>query len=285
MKIGLRLYGTDPDGLIEVARTAEDLGYESLWRGEHLVVPESFGSAYPFAAGAPFRADDPMLDAIGVFSFVAGVTERIRLATGIYLLALRHPVVTARAVVTLDVLSKGRAILGVGAGWLAEEFDLLGVDFDRRGALMSEHLATMKELWTSPTPSLPAAAGQRHEVRFEPKPVQRPHPPVVVGGETPAAIRRAAREGDGWYGHDLTVERVEALRATIDRERAAVGRTSPFEITIRARADLTVDAVRRYADAGVDRIVLEIGSLATIDPREDLAVVEAFADAVVRSVS
>lgn len=260
MKIGVPLFFVRPERMAAVARRAEALGFESVWVPEHLVFPTAFASRYPYTADGvpPVTVDMPLLDPLMILAHLAAVTSRVRLGTNVYVLPLRHPIVTARLAVTLDVLSQGRLSLGIGVGWLAEEFRAVGVDFETRGGRTREAVRVMKALFTEAEPSFRGRYFTFDAVRFEPKPVQRPHPPFLFGGESEAALRRAAALGDGWYGvgHDpaSAATRVRQLRAL----RAESGRASaPFECTVsHAGGTLDRDTVRRYADAGIDRVVV-----------------------------
>lgn len=280
MLYGTRIYGADPGLLIRKARTAEELGFESLWRGDHLLLPAAIAERYPHAAGGrpPFSADAPVLDVLTVLAFLAQATSSIRLATGVLVLPLREPVAVARAVGTLDVLSRGRITLGVGAGWLKEEFAFCGQDFPTRNDRLDEAIALLRALWAQAEihhdgPAYPIAAA-----RFEPKPAQPGGPPIVGGGESQRALRRAALMCDGWYGHladDATAaQRVAHLRGL----RRSHGLTAPFEITVRVAPDATRDDIARLADVGVDRVVAEIGSFDEPMGLADLEAMERFAD-------
>jgi len=257
VKVGIPLFMVRPEQLVPVARRAEELGFESVWVAEHLVFPTRIASQYPYAAAPPINPATPLLDPLIVLAQVAAVTSTIRIGTNIYLLPLRHPLATARMGVTLDVLSGGRFSFGVGAGWLAEEFAAAGVDFARRGALTRECVRALRALWTQDEVEFHGKAFSFGPVRFEPKPVQKPHPPILIGGESDAALKRAAELGDGWYGVKHTPESVGAVIAKLDAMRAAAGRADqPFEITISPNAtDLDRDALARFADAGVHRVV------------------------------
>lgn len=239
-----------------VAAHAEGLGFESVWLPEHVVFPPQIRSRYPYAeSGAPVRTDTPLLDPLVLLAHVAAKTATIRLGTNVYLPALRHPIVSARMVVTLDVLSGGRVTLGVGAGWLEEEFTALGVDFASRGARLRECVRAWRILWQEEAPSFSGKFFSFGPVVFEPKPKQRPGPPILFGGETEAALRRAAALGDGWYGVRHTPgsarAQVEKLRIFLDREGRA---GEPFEITV-SSGPLTRRECDRFAEAGVHRVV------------------------------
>jgi probable F420-dependent oxidoreductase len=260
MKVGVPLFFLRPDHMAGVARRAESLGFESVWVPEHLVFPPKFASKYPYSADGvpPVTTDMPLLDPLMILAHLAAVTSTIRLGTNVYVLPLRHPIVTARLAVTLDVLSRGRLSLGIGVGWLAEEFRAVGVDFDTRGGRTREAVRVMKTLFTESEPSFRGRHFAFDPVKFEPKPVQKPHPPFIFGGETDAALRRAAALGDGWYGVGHDPETAAGQVTKLRTLRADAGRSNaPFEYTVSHKGGmLDRDTVRRYEDAGVDRVVV-----------------------------
>ncbi|MEY2436590.1 MAG: hypothetical protein QOF97_1426, partial [Acidimicrobiaceae bacterium] len=194
IKLGVALGRLNPAFFVDVTEEADRLGYESVWLPEHLVFPVVM-------AGSPFAGDDhppvppstPVFDAFAYLSYLAGRTQQIRLATHVYNLGLRHPFVAARAIATLDIVSGGRAIAGVGASWLAEEWTAVGLDFATRGRRLDEALEVCRRLWTEEVVEHHGEFFDFDPVMFEPKPVQRPHPPIVVGGESKPALRRAAQ--------------------------------------------------------------------------------------------
>ena len=260
MKIGVPLFFLRPDHMATVARRAEALGFESVWVPEHLVFPPAFASKYPYSADGvpPVTTDMPLLDPLMILAHLAAVTSKIRLGTNVYILPLRHPIVTARLAVTLDVLSQGRLSLGIGVGWLAEEFRAVGVDFESRAGRTREAVRVMKALFSEATPLFRGRHFTFDPIKFEPKPIQKPHPPFIFGGETDAALRRAAALGDGWYGvgHDpkTAAAQVTKLRALLEDAGRA---TASFEYTVsHAGGTLDRNTVRGYEDAGVDRIVV-----------------------------
>jgi probable F420-dependent oxidoreductase len=262
MKFGIAFANVGPFGLPEhalhLARTAEACGFESLWTVEHVVVPAGYQSRYPYGASGrmPGPEDASIPDPLTWLAFVAGATQRVRLATGIVILPQRHPVYLAKEVATLDVLSRGRAILGIGVGWLREEFEVVGVPFEERGARTDEACAALRALW-SPGPRAFEGKFQRWApVHSNPKPVQPGGPPIVVGGHTRAAARRAARVGDGWFPVQYEAETFAALHAELREECARVGR-DPAAIEITTGFPQTdLDAVRRAQDVGVSRLVI-----------------------------
>lgn len=218
MHIGICLpnYGraSSPEAIRAVAQAAEDLGFDSLWTTDHILVPEAHYEPY----GRIFETWTTL-------SHVAGLTQRIRLGTSILLLGLRNPVLVAKQAATLDQLSGGRLILGIGAGWLAREFENLGASFRRRIRFLEEGIALMRALWNNPRPRFHGRFFHIEDAVFEPLPVQPGGPPIWIGGNTEAAVRRAARLGDGWHPVGLDPE---TLRERIARLREwAGGRSIP----------------------------------------------------------
>lgn len=219
-----------PEALISLAQRAEDLGYDSVWVSDHIILPREVSSFYPYSPDgvATFTPDQPYYEPIATLNFLAGCTHRVRLGTHVLILPYRNPVLTAKMLATLDVLSRGRVILGAGVGWMEEEFRALGLsNFAQRGAVTNEYLRLFKELWTSREPEF---HGEHYDVAgagFLPKPVQQPHPPIWVGGHTGPALRRAAELGDGWMPIGLRPPAVlepEELAAKIARLRTLTRR-------------------------------------------------------------
>jgi probable F420-dependent oxidoreductase len=284
MKFATFMMQTQPSALASIARKAEELGFESLWIPEHIILPVEYKSPYPYSSSGrmPAPPDAPLHDPMIALAFVAGITTKIRLATGIFVLPIRNPFATAKAVASLDVLSGGRFIFGVGIGWLEEEFNAVGMNFKDRALRTREYLALMKELWTSTDPVYKGKTVSIEGFRFMPKPAQRPHPPIVFGGHTEPALRRTARLGDGWYG---IAESIDGIRTTIaqlrDHERQA-NRTTPLEITISPRIGkpLTPDVVKQFAEMGVSRIIVAAGP----STKEQIAGLERFRDEVMAKV-
>jgi probable F420-dependent oxidoreductase len=259
IKIGIPLFMLRPQQMAPLAQRAEQLGFESVWVAEHLVFPTQIHSRYPYSAEGvpPINPATPLLDPLLLLMQVAAVTERIRLGTNVYILPLRHPLTVARMAMTLDLLSNGRLTFGIGLGWLAEEFAAVGIDFASRGGRTREYVRALRVLWTESEPSFAGRYVSFGPLKFEPKPVQRPHPPIVFGGESAAALRRAAALGDGWYGVGHTAA---SARAQVERLRTLLddaGRSDqPFEVTVsHAGGELSADDVARYAEAGVHRVV------------------------------
>jgi probable F420-dependent oxidoreductase len=254
IKLGVALGRLNPAFFVDVTEEADRLGYESVWLPEHLVFPVVM-------AGSPFAGDDhppvppstPVFDAFAYLSYLAGRTQQIRLATHVYNLGLRHPFIAARAIATLDIVSGGRAIAGVGASWLAEEWTAVGLDFATRGRRLDEALEVCRRLWTEEVVEHHGEFFDFDPVMFEPKPVQRPHPPIVVGGESKPALRRAAQYGGGWVGMAHTLDSVVGPVTELARLRAEGA--PPVEVTVGGPIE-SRDDLRRWEDAGVDRIIV-----------------------------
>ena len=189
------------EAYMQVAQAAERAGFAFLSVNDHLVVPGNLGSAYPYTQGGAWAAAEHghCFDQLATLAFLAGCTSRLRLLTSVMVVPHRPPIATAKMLATIDVLSGGRLILGVGAGWMREEFALLGAPFAERGAVTDEYLEAFKALWTQARPAYAGKHVKFADLIFEPKPMQKPHPPIWVGGESLAALRRTVRLGDAWY--------------------------------------------------------------------------------------
>jgi probable F420-dependent oxidoreductase len=240
----------DPALQRRVAVVAEEAGFESIWTGEHVAMPIRDNPV-------PAPPETPFLDSIVALTRVAALTERVRLGTGVLVLPHHNPVLLAKALVSLDVVSGGRLIAGFAGGYVEAEFRALGVDFRRRGAITDDSLAAIRALWTEREPRHAGRFARFDGIRFEPKPVQRPHPPIVIGGQAPAALARAAAHGDGWYGFALTVERCAEFVRELARLRAASARAAePLEISLTTFEPLTPELVAQAEVAGIDRLIV-----------------------------
>jgi probable F420-dependent oxidoreductase len=239
----------DPAAAAEVGVLAERLGYDSLWAGEHVVLPS------PRVVPSPMEPEEPILDPLVALAHLAARTERIRLGTGVIVLPQRNPIVLAKQVASLDVVSGGRLILGVGVAYLEPEMRAIGVPMERRGARSDEYLAAMRALWEEDAPSYRGEYVAFEGVDAHPRPAQRPLP-VVVGGHTRAAHRRAARSADGWYGFMVGLramaEQRELMRAAIDE----AGRERPLHVSVTPARRLAPDVVEAYAELGVERLIV-----------------------------
>jgi probable F420-dependent oxidoreductase len=256
MKLGFHGFGVgvsaDVAVAARVARHAEELGYESLWTAEHVVLPS------PQVPPSPAPPEVPFLDPAGVLCYAAAVTERIRLATGIIILPQRNPLVLAKELATVDVLSKGRLVFGVGVGYLEPEFAALGVPFVDKGPRTDEYLEAIRVLWTEPKPAYSGRFVSFSGIDAQPRPVQKPHPPIVIGGHSPGAFRRAVRYGNGWYGFFRSVDDTRQCLAGLAAAAREVERPSALgrlEISVTPRLGFTLDDAKGYAELGVDRLI------------------------------
>ena len=257
MKFALSLGVLNPTAWVAFTEEADRLGFDSVWLPEHLVLPVDMGgSPHDGQDHPPIPPELPVFDALVYLASLAARTERIRFGTQVYNIGLRHPFSTARAVTTLDVVSGGRFDFGVGASWLRAEWEAVGLDFDTRGARVDECLEVCRRLWSEPVVEHHGAFFDVPPVRFEPKPVQRPWPPLHIGGDGPAALRRAATVGDGWIPMNTPRADIPARGARLAELRARAGRDGRTEVTL--GSDITVPAdVERYAEAGVDRVFVK----------------------------
>jgi probable F420-dependent oxidoreductase len=191
-----------PDSIATMSRCGEEMGFDFLSVSDHVIIPARVGTPYPYSETGEYAgaAVGSYLEQLATLSFVAGQTSTLRLLSAVLVLPHRSPVLTAKILATIDVLSMGRLIVGCGVGWMREEFEPIGAPpFDERGAVGDEYIRAFKELWTSDDPSFEGKYCRFSDITFLPKPVQRPHPPIWIGGESPPALRRAARLGDAWY--------------------------------------------------------------------------------------
>ena len=257
MRFGVALGALNPHFHLECADAAERLGFESVWLPEHLVLPVVMArSPRPGEEHPPVPADTPVFDAFTYLAFVAARTTTIRLGTHVYNIGLRHPFVSARAVATLDVLSGGRCEFGIGASWLEQEWLAAGLDFTTRGRRVDEIIGVAKRLWSEPTVEHHGEFFDFEAVAFEPKPVQKPWPPILVGRESTAALRRAAQLADGWIGMGHTAESAAApIGQLLEFRRAAGLATDGFQICLGARIESRSD-VERFEALGVTRLIV-----------------------------
>ncbi len=247
----------DPELAIGLAQLAEELGFESLWTVEHVVVPSGYASPYPYSADGRMPGGDrvAIADPLIWLAFVAAATTRIRLATGILILPQRNPLVLAKEVASLDRLSGGRVDLGIGVGWLREEFDALGVPFERRGARTDEYIDVMRRLWREPSTTFSGEFTQFGELNSYPKAARPEGVPIHIGGHSDAAARRAGRTGDGFFpgrgeGQGL-VDLLDTMRAT-----ATEAGRDPAAIEVTAGGSLDLESIKRAADLGVARYTI-----------------------------
>src|SRR5262245_1183065 len=256
MKIGLFAINfglcADPDAMVRVARAAEEAELESLWTGEHVVLPD------PQAPPSPAGPRTPFLDPSVALAYLAAATDRIRLGTGIIILPQRNPVELAKELASVDVVSRGRLLFGLGAGYLEPEFRALGANYEERGAVTDEAIDVLRVLWTQEKPSFSGRYFRFAGIDAHPRPVQRPHPPIVVGGMSRPAARRAVARGNGWYGFFTNPELTARSLGWI-REAVAAGQRpedlGPLEISVTPPPPITLDLVKQYEELGVHRLI------------------------------
>ncbi|MFT6580848.1 MAG: putative F420-dependent oxidoreductase [Alphaproteobacteria bacterium] len=258
MKFGLRYCNTGrythAKNAVELVQAGEEAGFESAWTIDHVIVPEGHESAYPYSTDGRMAGDTfnmPIPDPLIWMSYIAAATSKINLATGILILPQRNPVVTAKQVATLDQMSGGRVLLGIGVGWLEEEFKAMAQPFADRGRRTDEYVAVMRELWSADKPNFDGEFIQFENAHCQPQPVNR-SVPIIVGGHSKLAARRAGRLGDGFFpAREAPMELIELARQTA----AENGRDpAALEITVSLPNDL--DEIETLAKAGVDRILV-----------------------------
>ncbi len=256
-----------------MAQAAEAHGLDSVWTGEHVVLPD------PQVPPSPVPPETPFLDPAVALAFIAAGTRTIRLGTGIIILPQRNPLVLAKELASVDVVSGGRLIFGLGIGYLKPEFDALGIPFADKGARSVEYLQAILAVWMQPRPAYHGRFVAFGGIQAFPRPLQQPHPPIVIGGATPHAFRRAVAHANGWFGFALDVEATARCIAGLQAASRDVQRPpalGPLEISIVPAGKLDGDAVRRFADLGVHRLILyrparsEAEVLATVQRAADL---------------
>ena len=318
MKYGFTLPGrgplATPERLGILARKGEEFGFDALLTGDHILVPRTINSPYPYTETGEFpgSGSGESMEQLTLLSFLAGQTSKIRLVTSVIIVPHRNPLVAAKALATLDVLSGGRLVVGVGVGWMREEFEALGLPpFEERGVVTDEYIRVYKELWTEDNPSYSGKYVSFDNIDFLPKPVQKPHPPIWVGGESRPALRRTAELADGWYplGSNPTfpmgtpeqlkagLERLASYAKMFDRDPAEIEtiyRTHQFELKKSADsssgrlpfvggANQIAGDIRQYQDMGVGSLVLDfLRQTENLD--EVLGRMEQFADQVFSKV-
>lgn len=272
-----------PEALETLVRRGETLGFASVMIADHVVFPAVIHSKYPYTVNGVFPGGGDALEQLALMAFIAGKTTALRLVTSVMILPHRNPVVTAKTLATIDVLSRGRVTVGVGVGWLREEFQALGApDFDRRGAVSDEYLRIFKVLWTQSPASFAGKFYRFEAVRCLPQPVQKPHPPIWIGGHSRAALRRVARFGDGWHpvganpAVPLTPAELRPLLDELHRLTEGEGR-DPSALTISYKAPVydagrpgaeASGAERRPFSGNAERVAEDIATYARLGVRE-----------------
>ena len=288
MKFGLRYCNTgryvDPAKAVALVQAGEEAGFESAFTVEHTVVPDGYQSAYPYSPDGKMAGgvnDIPLPDPLIWMAYVAGRTSRIRLATGILILPQHNPVITAKQVATLDVMSGGRVMLGIGVGWLKEEFEALGAPFEARGRRTDEYIAAMRELWSAERPSFQGEFVQFEGAYCRPQPVNG-SVPILIGGHSKAAARRAGRLGDGYF----PARGADAEMISLVRQAAAEAGRDPDAVEITASMPEDEAEIEGLARLGVKRLLVPVTGMAGLPtairgPEEALAwrdTIEKYAD-------
>ena len=286
MKFGIHYsigVNADPqaDDYIRVAQKAEELGYHSLWLGDHIVIPEKIEAAYPYsadgAAGFPRRA--PFPDPFVLLGGLALATSRILLGTSVIVIPYRNPLAVAKAVATVDLLSHGRFQFGVGVGWLKEEFDALGEDFTRRARQTREYLHIMKAVWQAEPASFSGEFLTFSDIHNVPLPVQKPHPPIIFGGESLPALKRVADLGDGWQPGTASLKvlskSVPQLQALMTERGRDYADLSVSALSAAGPLLRKPEVIPQLGELGVRELIL---FMTAADTQKTLAVIEEFAE-------
>jgi probable F420-dependent oxidoreductase len=270
--------------LVRFAQQAEQLGFYCLTVADHVIVPKNISIPYPYTVDGKYPGTGYHLETLTTMSFLAGATQRIRFATSVMIAPYRNPIITAKMLASLDVLSNGRVIVGLGVGWMKEEFDNLGTPaFAERGRVTDEYIRAFRELWTSDNPTFKGQFCNFSNIVFLPKPIQKPTIPIWIGGHSKQAIRRAARLGDGWHpiggvptiplepedvrkdlallaeyaqaaGRDPKHIRVALKGSLFDKEKKIAGRRRRFM----GEAEEIACDIRDYRGAGVDTLIFDV---------------------------
>ncbi len=245
------------------ARDAENVGLDSLWMGEHVVLFDKTEIPYPGSKDGklPVPEGGGMLDTVATIGYLAACSKTLRFGTGITLLPQRNPLYTAKEFATLDWLTGGRIDFGIGIGWCKEEVIACGYKFEDHGKRCDEILEMLKILWTEPSAEYHGRYYDLEPCHLDPKPIQKPHIPIIVGGHSKAGFRRAAKYGSGWYGFQINVEQTAQVMAELDAALTKENRSrDDFELVITPPYRVTADMVKSYADLGVDQLVVHLGN-------------------------
>ena len=261
MKIGLMFANSgpmsDPMLFAHLVKTAETCGIESIWTVEHVVIPRDYKSVYPYSSSGkiPGNENVPIPDPLLHLAFAASITGKLKLGTGVLILPQRHPLYTAKEVASLDVLSNGRVLLGIGSGWLKEEFTSLNLDFHSRGKMTDEAIESLRALWREDPSSFHGKHYNFGPVNCFPKPIQKGGVPILIGGHSLAAAKRAARYGDGFFPALGEPAKLKELFGLMKAECAKIGR-NPSEIELSCMGRANPDGVKTLLDIGISRVVV-----------------------------
>ena len=259
------------ENMIAIAQHAEAAGIESVWTFEHVIVPMEYESKYPYdrSGKMPIPPEAWFIDPLIALSHVAAATKTIRLGTGINILPQANPLLFAKQAASLDVLSKGRLTLGLGIGWLAEEYEAMGTPFARRGARFDDYLAAIKKVWTGEVVDHDGEFLSWHGFKSHPTPAQKPHPPILMGGVTDKTLQRIVDSADGWYAPSDSKRVLHEKLEVLQQKAAEAGR--PFEsldITTSWRIGARPDALPEYEELGINRVIVLLGATGESDPRK-----------------
>ena len=305
MKFGISIGNLGPtaqrENMLRMARLGQQLKFDSIWVSDHVFIPYRSEPLYPYSATGRIGLEPHhnLFEPLVTLAFMAGVVETPMLGLSVLVVPYRNPVVTAKMLATLDVLSGGRLVIGVGVGWTREEFEVLGASYPDRGAVTDEYIQIFKELCTRDDIQFHGRHYQVSNVAFYPRPVQKPHPPVWIGGHSMPALRRAARLGDGWYPSNIDPPTLVARLAILRRLCREVGRdpdsveiasqvsnvgfgdavpdANGLGIPLSGTPQQMLDTLRRYEDAGVKHLVL---GMSRTNIEEMVRTTERFADEV-----
>jgi len=270
INVGVR----DAERVVALARKAEEVGVESVWTFEHVIVPIDYDSKYPYSPQGKMAAspETPFVDPLIALSFVAGATRTLRLGTGVNILPQTNPLLLAKQAASIDFVSGGRMMLGVGTGWLKEEYEALGTPFERRGARFDDYVTAMKKVWSGEVVEHEGEFLKWHGFKSYPVPLQKPHLPLIIGGTTGKALRRVARHGDGWFAPSAGTAALEPQLAQLRKTATELGR-KPESIEITAMWPFALEGVAsipRYEELGVSRLVVPVQLLGARNPLEGL---------------
>jgi probable F420-dependent oxidoreductase len=259
------------DHMIEVCQHAEAAGIESVWTFEHVVVPIEYDSKYPYSRSGKMGISPEVsfVDPLISLAHVAAATKTLRLGTGVNILPQANPLLFAKQAASIDVLSRGRLTLGLGIGWLREEYEAMGTPFERRGARFDDYLEAMKKVWSGDVVEHESDFLSWHGFKSYPIPAQRPHPPVLIGGTTHKSLERVVKAANGWYAPNDSRDELAAQLASLRTRCEEAGRDfDSLDITINWRAEKYPDALAEYEALGVTRAVALLGPMRERDPRD-----------------
>jgi len=267
MKIGVFATFMSPNATPKMIRDfgkrAEGMGLDSIWMGEHVVLFDKQTFGYPGSKDGriPVPPGGGMLDITATFGFLAAATSKLRFGTGVALVPQRNPIYTAKELSTLDWLTDGRIDFGIGVGWNKEEVEICGYGWEDRGARCDEFIEVMRKLWTEPVVDFKGRWIKFETARLDPKPVQKPHVPIIIGGYADAAWRRAAEFGAGWYGFNRDFDSTRQALGSLDAAFAKAGKKRPadFQIIITPPMSMPIDQMKGYVELGVHRLVVNLG--------------------------